>query len=925
MTAAPMGNENKHPAPEQRGAFLDLGAIVLAWLLVSMVFLIPGLQGQFPFEGIRGEMLMQWIPYRFFMQECYRSWTFPLWVPYIFGGMPFWAYSHTMSAYPLMMLSLLLPTLPGICAFYIVHVLIACLGSFRLLRAVDHDRGLALAGTVLLVGGSWPLFILSREFYLNLASWCWLPLLILHALRFTASLRVRDLLLWTAVLALQILTGDVEGIFFNLLATGLFLAVYQPGARFLLGDGRSALFGLGVGLGLALALTMIMWLPLGEYMPHNIRSQGVTFEIFSELATEVERARKLPLHPLYLVGVFFLPAEPVQWFLVFFVAYHLWRRRLAGSGAMILAALLITVYWSRVFLPLEKVLYQVPLFNLFLKRTAGLGVVIFFVQFVALAGMRDWGEDLARGRGLLAGLVMAVAGVLGFSVVLALLWKLSRPVMHVLPPLAGYLAVIALLAVSARVGQWARPAWLVGGILVFTIHYAGLIQTMERRDTDFFLSPRFEEALPLLDPSSRFLLASRLQTITPPRRIEPPALYTQMGMIYGRPEVFGWNRVPPRRYMDLLRLIDPNIIGYENGKLANWDFVFNHMNGSLLRSPALPLLDLLNVTYLLDQDIPVRHTTRYYAAWTLDPEQKKRLQPPGQWRELLVPPRPLRWPLLRERTPRLAFRLAWDKCAPAGNSLMVQVTARNGNSILARQDLVMECGEGPGHSPEAALDLGGSHLSMTGTIGEISLELALSGPARLERLRYDGLRWDDPSKPFHLLAENEEFDLFVNSEALPPAFITHAVTAAPNPEVLLGKLAAASHDELAQTAFLLEGPASAGLSKTSLSPLIVPLAKKDRVKEGLHLPGQRRFESYSDLAGVMVISQNRLPGWRVKVDGREQRLLDVDWALTGVALTPGQRLVELNYQPWAFRLGLWASLGTVLILGGMGLYFCKKI
>ena len=66
--------------------------------------------------------------------------------------------------------------------------------------------------------------------------------------------------------------------------------------------------------------------------------------------------------------------------------------------------------------------------------------------------------------------------------------------------------------------------------------------------------------------------------------------------------------------------------------------------------------------------------------------------------------------------------------------------------------------------------------------------------------------------------------------------------------------------------------------------------------------------------GVLVLADSYFPGWRVFVDGKEQKVLRANYFFRGVGILPGEHLVEFKYDPMAFKYGLGVSLTTASIL-----------
>lgn len=77
-----------------------------------------------------------------------------------------------------------------------------------------------------------------------------------------------------------------------------------------------------------------------------------------------------------------------------------------------------------------------------------------------------------------------------------------------------------------------------------------------------------------------------------------------------------------------------------------------------------------------------------------------------------------------------------------------------------------------------------------------------------------------------------------------------------------------------------------------------------------------RIDIKTDCAAssVLILAENYYPGWRVKVDGREQETLRVNYNLRGVSLSPGRHEVKFTYRPKSFLSGMIISILAFSIL-----------
>ena len=71
--------------------------------------------------------------------------------------------------------------------------------------------------------------------------------------------------------------------------------------------------------------------------------------------------------------------------------------------------------------------------------------------------------------------------------------------------------------------------------------------------------------------------------------------------------------------------------------------------------------------------------------------------------------------------------------------------------------------------------------------------------------------------------------------------------------------------------------------------------------------------------GLLVLSEVYYPGWRATVNGAPVPIERVDGALRGVRVPRGHSRVELTYRPVAQIAGLFLTVLTFVIMGGLWL------
>jgi len=86
---------------------------------------------------------------------------------------------------------------------------------------------------------------------------------------------------------------------------------------------------------------------------------------------------------------------------------------------------------------------------------------------------------------------------------------------------------------------------------------------------------------------------------------------------------------------------------------------------------------------------------------------------------------------------------------------------------------------------------------------------------------------------------------------------------------------------------------------------------RDSVRIGRYSSGQVDLFAKTDKPSMLVLLDSYYPGWRVWVNGREQRIQAVNRAFRGVIVKPGQNQVTFRYDPKSFRYGLALTLSTL--------------
>jgi hypothetical protein len=249
--------------------------------LVS-VFLAPSL---FLGEVFYLKDALHWFyPSRLYWRSRVLDGDFPLWIPELDMGSPFLADPGNSALYPLNVI-LFLPAPACVGQFLVMHVILAALGTFALLCALDVRPVAAFTGAVgYALGG----YILSMTWSgLYLLSVAWMPLVAYLSVRVMRFGRLRDVVFLGLAIGCQILSGEVQGVAFTALVvfTLLFAEVCAWRRRVV-----TMLRVAGAAL-IALGLASPQVLPTLDLLGTSVRAGGIPLEV----------AQHWSFHPLRLL------------------------------------------------------------------------------------------------------------------------------------------------------------------------------------------------------------------------------------------------------------------------------------------------------------------------------------------------------------------------------------------------------------------------------------------------------------------------------------------------------------------------------------------------------------------------------------------------------------------------------------------------
>ncbi len=279
LTSPATSGEAAVPASSLTGPRRETLWAAVTYAVFTMSLGFPALAGKF-LVGPNSDQYIAGYAFREFAASTLRTaGHFPLWNPYLFGGLPFVAAMHGDIFYPTFLLRMLLPTDAAMTWGFIIHVFLAGLFTFLFLRASGFGFFGSLFGGVAYMMGGQVASLVSPGHDGKLYVSALFPLTLLILTR-----GIRDGKRWSwgllaLVIGLAVVSPHPQVLQYLLLASAayaLFLAISgTQGGRL---PARDAAIRIGLALG-AVAIGglvgAIQYLPVREYVAWSPRAGGL--------------------------------------------------------------------------------------------------------------------------------------------------------------------------------------------------------------------------------------------------------------------------------------------------------------------------------------------------------------------------------------------------------------------------------------------------------------------------------------------------------------------------------------------------------------------------------------------------------------------------------------------------------------------------
>ncbi len=170
---------------------------------------------------------------------------------------------------------------------------------------------------------------------------------------------------------------------------------------------------------------------------------------------------------------------------------------------------------------------------------------------------------------------------------------------------------------------------------------------------------------------------------------------------------------------------------------------------------------------------------------------------------------------------------------------------------------------------------------------------------------------------------NPEIDVYLNTAALPRAFLVYRSQVVPDHAAAWQAIHAPEFDPMETVVLERE---QVGDWRLEIGDCALRIAEGSHVSFVRYGLNEVELAVRTPVSGYLVLSDVYYPGWRATVDGVPAEVLRANYVFRAVLLPPGEHTVMMEFVPWTWRVGLAVSIVTWVGLGvWAGVVFRRRV
>ncbi|MCK5786387.1 MAG: hypothetical protein KAH54_07500 [Candidatus Sabulitectum sp.] len=270
-------------------AVLILLAVLTYWTIFSSSRL-PG--------GDMSDTVSQGYPFFSYTESRLSQGELPLWNPYIFCGVPFYASFSSPVFYPLRGLPMILfGSEVAIRFLFPVHLILAGLFAWLFLKSISVSRWGSLVGAFAYASGAWANTLFYAGHGSKIICWAWLPLLLWAVVKWAGSRDTRYIAFGATAIGMQGLSSHPQMILYSS-GCALILALFMVKKPFIRSTAVN-LGGLAAILLLGGSLAAVQLYPGYLFSKHTSRGEDLSLEAASSYSLAPEETLTMFLPAMF--------------------------------------------------------------------------------------------------------------------------------------------------------------------------------------------------------------------------------------------------------------------------------------------------------------------------------------------------------------------------------------------------------------------------------------------------------------------------------------------------------------------------------------------------------------------------------------------------------------------------------------------------